>query len=107
MNVIREFGGAQAQLGDLLCEIPSRQADVALLFKVLPLLERQKAGAAAEVLNRVNAENIVVSFPTRSLSGHNVGMEQHYSEWMEKHIPDNRSVAVRFTEENELFYILK
>ena len=107
VQVIRAFGGAEAQLGDLLCEIPSQTADIALLFKVLPLLERQKTGAALQVLNRLNAESIVVSFPTRSLGGRDVGMEKHYSEWMEKHIPENRGVAAHFTEGNELFYILK
>ena len=77
------------------------------MFKVLPLLERQKAGAAMRVLESLNVKNIVASFPTRSLSGRDVGMEKHYSEWMEEHIPENRTVAARFTEGNEMFYILK
>ncbi len=107
VRIIRAFGGAEAQLCDLLCTVPSQQADVALLFKVLPLLERQKAGAAMRVLESLNVKNIVASFPTRSLSGRDVGMEKHYSEWMEEHIPENRTVAARFTEGNEMFYILK
>lgn len=56
---------------------------------------------------RVNAEWIVASFPTRSLGGRNVGMEKHYSEWMEAHVPENRAIAARLTSENELFYVLK
>ncbi len=107
VNVIRAFGGAQARLGDLLCAVPEESAQVALLFKVLPLLERQRAGAAADVLHRVQAEWIVASFPTRSLGGRNVGMEKHYSEWMEAHVPENRAIAARLTDENELFYVLK
>lgn len=107
VNVIRAFGGAEARLGDLLCEIPEDEADAALLFKVLPLLERQRTGAAMEALMRVNAEWIVASFPTRSLGGRNVGMEKHYSEWMEAHVPENRAIAARLTGENELFYVLK
>ncbi len=107
VNVIRAFGGAEARLGDLLCEIPEDEANAALLFKVLPLLERQRTGAAMDALMRVNAEWIVASFPTRSLGGHNVGMEKHYSEWMEAHVPGNRAIAARLTSENELFYVLK
>ena len=107
VNVLCAFSGVEARLGDLLCEIPQETADIALLFKVLPLLERQKTGAAVMVLNQLNAENIVVSFPTRSLGGRDVGMAKHYAEWMEMHIPENRSVAAQFTEGNELFYILK
>ena len=99
--------GVDARLSDLLCAAPDGRFDAALLFKVLPLLERQKAGAADDVLRGVNAESVVVSFPTRSLSGRNVGMEENYSRWMDAHIPENRTVTGRFTTENELFYILK
>ena len=41
------------------------------------------------------------------LGGRNVGMEKHYSEWMEAHVPENRAIAARLTGENELFYVLK
>ena len=95
--------------GDLLCEnaIPREQFHIALLFKILPLLERQRAGAAMDVMRAVNAKYLVASFPTRTMGGRNVGMEAHYSEWMEAHLPENRAVAARFATENELFYILE
>ena len=95
--------------GDLLCEnaIPREQFHIALLFKILPLLERQRAGAATDVMRAVNAKYLVASFPTRTMGGRNVGMEAHYSEWMEAHLPENRAVAARFATENELFYILE
>ena len=87
--------------------VPSERFHVALLFKILPLLERQQPGAAPELLARVGAEYLVISFPTRTLGGRNVGMERNYSDWMEAHIPHGRRVAAHFTDENELFYILK
>lgn len=95
--------------GDLLCEnaIPREPFHIALLFKILPLLERQRAGAAMDVMRAVNAKYLVASFPTRTMGGRNVGMEAHYSEWMEAHLPENRAVAARFATENELFYILE
>ena len=95
--------------GDLLCEnaIPQERFHIALLFKILPLLERQKAGSATEIMNAVNAEYLVVTFPTRTLGGRNVGMEDNYTAWMEAHMPENRTVAARFTTENELYYVLK
>ncbi len=95
--------------GDLLCEnaIPKERFHIALLFKILPLLERQKSGAAMAVMNAIDAEYLVVSFPTRTLGGRNVGMENNYTEWMETHLPQNRTVAARFTTDNELYYILK
>nr|AMP53140.1 ArmA_Rmt [uncultured bacterium] len=95
--------------GDLLCEnaIPAERFHIALLFKILPLLERQKAGSAMDVMRRIDAEYLVVSFPTRTLGGRNVGMEDNYTAWMEAHMPENRTVAARFTTDNELYYILK
>ena len=95
--------------GDLLCEnaVPKERFHIALLFKILPLLERQKSGSAMAVMNRINAEYLVVSFPTRTLGGRNVGMEDNYSAWMEAHMPENRTVAARFATENELYYVLK
>lgn len=95
--------------GDLLCEnaIPQERFHIALLFKILPLLERQKSGSAMNVMNRIDAEYLVVSFPTRTLGGRNVGMEDNYTAWMETHMPENRTVAARFTTDNELYYVLK
>lgn len=101
--------GSRGICADLLCEdaVPDERFDLCLLFKILPLLERQRSGAATAVLERVNAAHIVVSFPTRTLGGRNVGMEENYSAWMEAHLPENREIAARFVNENELFYILK
>ena len=87
--------------------VPPERFHIALLFKILPLLERQSAGAAMELMERVDAEYLVISFPTRTLGGRNVGMERNYSEWMEARVPFNRAIVHRFTDENELFYILK
>ena len=99
----------RAVCADLLCEnaIPQQRFDIALLFKILPLLDRQKNGAAMAVTNAINARCIVISFPTRTLGGRNVGMEENYSAWMEGHLPARYEIAARFTTENELFYILK
>ena len=108
VNIITRCGG-RALHNDLLCadSVPAERFDVALLFKILPLLDRQRSGAATDVLNRINAGHIVCSFPTRTMGGRNVGMEGNYSEWMEGHIPEKYAVCARFTTENELYYILK
>jgi len=107
--VIRAACDAEAVLGDLLCEnsIPADRFDLALLFKILPLLDRQQAGAADRVLAAVNARFIVISFPTRTLGGRNVGMAENYGRWMQAHLPSNRNIAHSFETDNELFYILK
>ena len=113
VDAVNRFGEVygmpvSAACADVLCPgaIPAGPFDVALLFKLVPLLERQKAGAALDVMNAVNADWLVVSFPTRTLGDRNVGMAAQYSDWMAAHIPAGRSVAASFETGNELFFIL-
>lgn len=97
-----------ARCADLLCPgaIPGERFDVALLFKLLPLLERQEKGGAARVMHAVNARHMVVSFPTRTLGGRSVGMAENYARWMDAHIPCGMAVLDRFETQSELFYII-
>ena len=97
-----------ARCADLLCPgaIPGERFDVALLFKLLPLLERQEKGGAARVMHAVNARYMVVSFPTRTLGGRSVGMAENYARWMDAHIPGGMAVRDRFETQSELFYII-
>lgn len=114
VNLVNNFAAScgapvRAVCADLLCEgaMPEERFDLALLFKALPLLERQRAGSAAAVMSRANARALAVSFPTRTLGGRDVGMERHYAEWMEARVPEGFAIAGRFADGNELFYILK
>lgn len=109
MTVIRACCDAEIHHGDLLCagSIPSERFDLALLFKILPLLDRQQSGAADRVLMSIDAKFIVVSFPTRTLGGRNVGMAENYGRWMDAHLPENRAVKAVFETGSELFYILE
>ena len=86
--------------------IPGQPFDMALLFKLLPLLERQENGSAARVMAAVNAPYLIVSFPTRTLGGRSVGMAGHYSRWMEEHLPGRMTLLDQFETHNELYYII-
>ena len=57
---------------------PSGPADVALLLKLVPLLDRQDPSAATRLLRGLDASHAVVSFPARSLGGRSRGMEPAY-----------------------------
>jgi hypothetical protein len=53
--------------------------DVALLLKLVPLLDRQNPSAAARILaGDLDAAYAVVSFPARSLGARRRGMESTY-----------------------------
>lgn len=99
---------ARAQTADLLSEnaLPEEAFDLALMMKLLPILDTQQSGAARRLIDSVNARHIAVSFPTRTLGGRGVGMEAHYSQWFEALIPAQR-IRERFTHGSELIYILE
>ena len=99
---------ASARCADLLCPgaIPGERFDLALLFKLLPLLERQESGSATRAMHAVNARHIIVSFPTRTLGGRSVGMSESYARWMDTHLPNDMDILDQFETRNELFYII-
>jgi len=73
----------EAAICDLMLGPPPVSADVALVLKTIPLLEQQRRGAGADLLRAIQAPRLVVSFPTRSLGGRNVGMATTYRGYMD------------------------
>ena len=88
-------------------EEDSQSYDVVFMLKLLPVLEEQKKGASMELLKRINTRNFVVSFPTRSLSGKNVGMLSNYSQSFENVLNDLRYEYSQIIFENEVVYVVK
>lgn len=94
---------------DLGVDAPDAEADVALLLKTVPLLDRQAAGAAPRLLARVRARHIVVSFPVRSL-GRRATLASTYEARMVALLDDlgsrvASSTELRFT--TELVHVLR
>ena len=86
---------------------PSVAADVALLLKLVPLLDRQDPAAAARVLRAVDARHAVVSFPSRSLGGGRRGMAATYRARLEDLVADLEVAEVREASvPNELVFVL-
>ena len=94
---------------DVLCNapLPDGDYDMALMMKLLPLLETQRKNSAQALLRRVSAELMVVTFPTRTLSGRKIGMEAHYSKWFEGILTDEFILKDRYVINDELIYIIK
>lgn len=92
--------------GDILTDaIP--HADVTLLLKLLPLLERDEAGSAREVVCRLPCRFAVVSFPASGLSDKKRGMKEFYAQWFRELIAplglNSKSIAFL----NELIFIVE
>lgn len=95
-----------AQCRDVLVAPPDAEADVALLLKTLPCLERQEKGAARRVIHAVRAPRLVVSFPARSLGGKDKGMVRHYDDFLSGLLGQGIELHRKLEYSTETFYVL-
>ncbi len=86
---------------------PEGEFDLTLAMKLLPVLERQSPGAARRMLEAIPSRWVAVSFPTRTLSGRTIGMEEHYAQWFVQRMPESYTLEACFVEGSELIYILR
>ncbi|MDH3944669.1 MAG: 16S rRNA methyltransferase [Anaerolineae bacterium] len=63
---------------DLIGEPPTQRVDLALLLKTLPVLEQVEKGAGSLLLDAIQADYLLVSYPVSSLGGKDKGMVDHY-----------------------------
>jgi 16S rRNA (guanine(1405)-N(7))-methyltransferase len=102
---LSKFGReATAGCHDLMSGLPAVHADVVLLLKTLPTLERQSTGSARDLLARFRTATVIVSFAVRSLGGRDKGMEDQYSSWFCEISPERRKQ--KFPYPGEIFYRL-
>ena len=88
-------------------EEDSRQYDLVFLFKILPVLEEQKKGSTKEILQNLNTKYFAISFPLKSLSGKDVGMQTFYTQSFENILSELEYTYEKIVFENELVYIVK
>ena len=73
---------------------------------VRPCLEQVDKDAGQRLLDTIHARHVIVSYPTRSVSGRNVGMAQHYAERFAGLVAGRGWLVERFEFENELVFRL-
>jgi 16S rRNA (guanine(1405)-N(7))-methyltransferase len=94
---------------DLAGEVDRHGADAALLLKLVPILDRQDAGASVRLLRSLAVRHAVVSFPMRSLGGRGRGMDSTYRRRVDALLRDLNPRVQRVTEAsvpNELVVVL-
>lgn len=79
---------------DLTSETPKQEVQVAFLLKTIPCLEQMDKTIGPRLLEEINAQHLLVSFPTHSLHGKNKGMIKHYHKHFEE-LVDGRGWQVR------------
>ncbi|MGD8792011.1 MAG: 16S rRNA methyltransferase [Anaerolineae bacterium] len=96
-----------ARCHDVLVEPPQEAADVALLLKTSPSLERQEAGATPHLVNRLRAPYVVVSFAVQSLGGRDKGMAAHYRRQFERWAGERAWEVERLSFDSELVFVVR
>lgn len=96
---------------DAAVQIPDIKGDVLLMLKLVPLLEHQKKGRSLEIIKTMSAganqcRVTIVSFPTKSASGKEKGMETFYSNQFENSIRPDFTIKEKKVFHNEMFYAI-
>ncbi len=76
MGLIHVPGYAQAR--DVLQYCPPFKVDLAFVLKAIPCLEQVDKNAGLRLLDTINADHLLVSFPVHSLGGRKKGMVVNY-----------------------------
>ena len=77
-----------AKCADLATEIPPEPADIALMCKLLPVLEAQAPGSGYRLARELNVKKLLITYPLKSLGGREKGMTRHYTATFEKALMD-------------------
>ena len=77
-----------ARCQDILSQPPTDRADVALLLKMSPTLERQGSGATLRLIEQLDADHVVVSYAIKSLGGREKGMLETYERQFRENVSD-------------------
>lgn len=97
---------AQAKVGDIF-DYTNEEAEVIFLLKFLPNVEQQQKGAAKEILQKLQARYLVISFPIKSLGGINKGMEDNYALQYEELFNNLNYAFDKLLFPTELVYVVK
>jgi 16S rRNA (guanine(1405)-N(7))-methyltransferase len=85
---------------------PAGKVRLALLLKTLPCLEQVEKGVSLPLLDGIQAEYLLVSFPVRSLGGRAKGMPRTYEENFRELISSRSWTVERFEFSSELAFLV-
>lgn len=92
---------------DVVQWLPPERVQVAYVLKTLPTLEQSQKGAAADLLRRLNAEWVLVSYPVASLRGRKKGMVENYDAQFRALIDTDWEIVLHKTYSTESAYLIR
>ena len=99
-------GEAQVQDLTVSSEFVSKPVQVAFLLKTIACLEHLDKNIGRKLLQSIQAEHVLVSFPGRSLGGHSKGMGRYYEKHFYEILEGLDWQVQRFEFSNELAFLL-
>jgi len=81
------------------------RGDICFMFKFLDVIEGRGHKLSEEIIKEINCKNIVVSFPTKTVSGKK--MKHAYRGWIEKMLERIKIDYEKVLLGNEVFYVIK
>jgi 16S rRNA (guanine(1405)-N(7))-methyltransferase len=85
---------------------PTQKVDVAFVLKTIPCLEQVERLASPRLLETINADHLVVSFPAHSLGGRGKGMAANYEARFYELVEDKTWSMRRFVFPTELVFLI-
>jgi 16S rRNA (guanine(1405)-N(7))-methyltransferase len=94
-----------AKVSDVLHSCPTQKVDIAFILKAIPCLEQVDKSVGLRLLETINADHLVVSFPAHSLGGKNKGMTANYESRFYKQVAHKPWSIQRFEFPGELVFL--
>ncbi len=94
------------EICDLIASCPGQPVQLALILKTIPCLEQMEKSAGLALLDRIQAEHLLISFPARSLGGRSKGMLQNYEAHFRQLMAERPWRVQRFEFTNELAFLV-
>lgn len=95
-----------AEVLDVIHSCPTQKVDVAFILKAIPCLEQVDKSTGLHLLESINADYLVVSFPAQSLGGKNKGMVPNYESRFYKQVAHKSWSIQRFEFPGELVFLV-
>ncbi len=84
LNTFFEHFEIKAYCCDLTQSVPQEKAQVGFVLKTIPCLEQIDKNIGIKVLQGLQCDNLLVSYPAQSLTGKKKGMRNFYSDQFEQ-----------------------
>jgi 16S rRNA (guanine(1405)-N(7))-methyltransferase len=94
------------EVRDVIHSCPTQKVDIAFILKAIPCLEQVDKSAGLRLLETINADHLVISFPARSLGGKYKGMTANYESRFYKLFSHKPWSIQRFEFPGELVFLV-